>query len=134
MQSTNTYPEKDVILKELEKHGGICDCQSSRDTFVYAASADSRGLEPVTKILADVVLRPKIRSNELEMAKQAVEFELETLNMRPEQEPILMDMIHAVCKVIHWEYQNFIINCSRPHIEIIHWVYQNFAQKGMLIK
>lgn len=99
MQSTNTYPEKDVILKELEKHGGICDCQSSRDTFVYAASADSRGLEPVTKILADVVLRPKIRSNELEMAKQAVEFELETLNMRPEQEPILMDMIHAVCNV-----------------------------------
>lgn len=134
MQSTNTYPEKDVILKELEKHGGICDCQSSRDTFVYAASADSRGLEPVTKILADVVLRPKIRSNELEMAKQAVEFELETLNMRPEQEPILMDMIHAVCKVIHWKYPNFIINCSRPHIEIIHWVYQNFAQKGMLIK
>lgn len=29
------------------------------------------------------------------MARQSVQFELETLNMRPEQEPILMDMIHA---------------------------------------
>lgn len=29
------------------------------------------------------------------MARQAVLFELESLNMRPEQEPLLMDMIHA---------------------------------------
>lgn len=29
------------------------------------------------------------------MARQIVQFELETLHMRPEQEPILMDMIHA---------------------------------------
>lgn len=58
-QSTEAFSEKDIIFKELEKHGGICDCQSSRDTFVYAASADSRGLESVTRILADVVLRPK---------------------------------------------------------------------------
>lgn len=29
------------------------------------------------------------------MARRAIQFELETLGMRPEQEPILMDMIHA---------------------------------------
>lgn len=29
------------------------------------------------------------------MARRAVNFELETLGMRPEQEPILMDMIHS---------------------------------------
>lgn len=94
-QSTQEFSDKDTILKELEHHGGICDCQSSRDTFVYAASADSRGLEAVTRVLAEVVLRPKLPENEVELAKQAIKFELESLNMRPEQEPILMDMIHA---------------------------------------
>lgn len=93
--STIEYPEKDIILRELEKHGGICDCQSSRDTFIYAASADSRGLDQVTKVLAEVVLRPQLKPEEVDMARQAVLFELESLHMRPEQEPILMDMIHA---------------------------------------
>ncbi|CRK87270.1 CLUMA_CG001072, isoform A [Clunio marinus] len=93
--STLEYPEKDIILRELERHGGICDCQSSRDTFIYAASADSRGLDQVTKVLAEVVLRPQLKPEEVDMARQAVLFELESLHMRPEQEPILMDMIHG---------------------------------------
>lgn len=93
--STIQYPEKEYILRELEKHGGICDCQSSRDTFIYAASADSRGLDKVTAVLAEVVMRPKLQPEEIENARQAVLFEHESLHMRPEQEPILMDMIHA---------------------------------------
>lgn len=79
----------------MEKYGGILDCQSSRDTFVYGASVDRRGVEAVTRILAEAVLRPRVRENEVDFARQAVQFELESLNMRPEQEPILMDMIHA---------------------------------------
>ncbi|KAJ6642391.1 Mitochondrial-processing peptidase subunit alpha [Pseudolycoriella hygida] len=93
--STQAYSDKDNILKDLEKHGGISDCQSSRDTFVYAASVDSRGLETVTRVLSEVVLRPLLHDFEVDMARQAVLFELESLNMRPEQEPLLMDMIHA---------------------------------------
>lgn len=93
--STTNFPNKDLILKELEKHGGICDCQSSRDTFIYAASIDSRGVESVTRLLADVTLRPQLKNDEVNTARQAVQFELESLGMRPEQEPILMDMIHA---------------------------------------
>lgn len=93
--STIEYPEKDIILRELEKHGGICDCQSSRDTFIYAASADTRGLDQVTKVLSEVVLRPQLKPDEVDLARQAVLFELESLHMRPEQEPILMDMIHG---------------------------------------
>jgi processing peptidase subunit alpha len=30
VQSTTEFPDKDKIMLELEKHGGICDCQSSR--------------------------------------------------------------------------------------------------------
>ncbi|XP_026725925.1 mitochondrial-processing peptidase subunit alpha [Trichoplusia ni] len=92
--ATNKYATRDVMLRELERHGGICDCQGSRDTTVYATSADSRGLKAVTQVLAEVTLRPQLSSDEIEAARQAVAFELETLSMRPEQETILMDMIH----------------------------------------
>ncbi|CAL1684432.1 unnamed protein product [Lasius platythorax] len=93
--STNTYDSKDKIMLALEKHGGICDCQASRDTFVYAASAERRGLDIVTQVLGDIVLRPQITEEEVQIARQTVQFELESLHTRPEQEPILMDMIHA---------------------------------------
>lgn len=49
----------------LEKHGGICDCQASRDTFVYAASAERHGLDTVVQILGDIVLRPQITQDEV---------------------------------------------------------------------
>lgn len=93
--STAGFQDKDRILQALEKHGGICDCQSSRDTFVYAASADTRGLEHVVRILAEVVFRPQLTEEEVDGTRQTIHFELETLLSRPEQENILMDMIHA---------------------------------------
>lgn len=93
--STNTYDSKDDIMLALEEHGAICDCQASRDTFIYAASAQRRGLDLVTQVLADIVLRPQITEEEIQIARQTVQFELEALHTRPEQEPILMDMIHA---------------------------------------
>lgn len=65
LQSTNTYDSKDKIMLALEKHGGICDCQASRDTFVYAASAERRGLDIVTQVLGDIVLRPQITEEEV---------------------------------------------------------------------
>uniref|UniRef100_A0A1B6MP28 Mitochondrial-processing peptidase subunit alpha n=1 Tax=Graphocephala atropunctata TaxID=36148 RepID=A0A1B6MP28_9HEMI len=93
--STEEYKNKDEIMQALEKHGGICDCQSSRDTFVYAASADVRGLEAVIKILGDVIFRPQLSPEEVDIARQTIQFELETLLTRPEQETILMDMVHS---------------------------------------
>lgn len=92
---TETYQNKDQIMLALEKHGGICDCQASRDTFVYAASAERRGLDTVVQILGDIVLRPRITEEEISAARQMIQFELESLLTMPEQEPILMDMIHA---------------------------------------
>lgn len=93
--STSEYANKDAIAQSLEKIGGICDCLSSRDTFIYAASAATSGLDTVMKILGDVVLRPKFSEEELNMARQTIQFELENYQMRPEQETLLMDMIHA---------------------------------------
>ncbi|XP_047686584.1 mitochondrial-processing peptidase subunit alpha isoform X1 [Prionailurus viverrinus] len=92
--STDRFDSKDEILLTLEKHGGICDCQTSRDTTMYAVSADSKGLDTVVGLLADVVLHPRLTDEEIEMARMAVQFELEDLNMRPDPEPLLTEMIH----------------------------------------
>lgn len=88
------FPDKDDVMGRLERHGGICDSQGSRDTFIYAASAYTSGLSDVIELLGEVVLRPQITDQEVEHAQQAIQFELETLAMRPEQDVQLMDMIH----------------------------------------
>ncbi|XP_070614869.1 mitochondrial-processing peptidase subunit alpha [Erythrolamprus reginae] len=93
--STAQFSSKDEILLMLEKHGGICDCQVSRDTTMYAVSADSRGLDAMVSLLADVVLQPRLSDEEIEMTRMAVRFELQDLNMRPDPEPLLTEMIHA---------------------------------------
>lgn len=67
----------------------------SRDTFVYAASADVKGLPAVINVLSDVVLRPQITPEEIDDARSIIHYEIESLESRPEQEPLLMDMIHA---------------------------------------
>ncbi|XP_048368763.1 mitochondrial-processing peptidase subunit alpha [Sphaerodactylus townsendi] len=93
--STAQFGSKDEILLTLEKHGGICDCQASRDTTMYAVSADIKGLDTVVGLLADVVLQPRLSDEEIEMTRMVVRFELEDLNMRPDPEPLLTEMIHA---------------------------------------
>ncbi|XP_004048931.3 mitochondrial-processing peptidase subunit alpha isoform X2 [Gorilla gorilla gorilla] len=92
--STARFDSKDEILLTLEKHGGICDCQTSRDTTMYAVSADSKGLDTVVGLLADVVLQPRLTDEEVEMTRMAVQFELEDLSLRPDPEPLLTEMIH----------------------------------------
>ncbi|CAH0559087.1 unnamed protein product [Brassicogethes aeneus] len=92
--STLQYPDRNEMLNKLEKHGGICDSQASRDTFIHAASAYTTGLDDVIELLAEATLRPQISIDEVDDARQSIHFELETLNMRPEQETFLMDMIH----------------------------------------
>ncbi|KAM3825389.1 mitochondrial-processing peptidase subunit alpha isoform 1-T1 [Vipera latastei] len=67
----------------------------STDTTMYAVSADSRGLDPMVSLLADVVLQPRLSDEEIEMTRMAVRFELQDLNMRPDPEPLLTEMIHA---------------------------------------
>uniref|UniRef100_A0A8C7HNR4 Mitochondrial-processing peptidase subunit alpha n=1 Tax=Oncorhynchus kisutch TaxID=8019 RepID=A0A8C7HNR4_ONCKI len=93
--STAQYGSKDEILLTLEKHGGICDCQTSRDTTMYAVSAEVKGLDTVVSLLSDAVLQPRLLDEEIEMTRMAVRFELEDLSMRPDPEPLLTEMIHA---------------------------------------
>ena len=93
--STSKFDYKDDILQKLEMYGGICDCQSTRDTFLYAASVENRGLEATIEILGDVILRPRITEEELELTRQTIRFELEDIHLRPDQEPLMVEAIHA---------------------------------------
>ncbi|XP_033103370.1 mitochondrial-processing peptidase subunit alpha-like [Anneissia japonica] len=93
--STEKFKDRDEILKRLENYGGICDCQTSRDTMVYGISAEREGLPEVIDILSEVVLRPRITDAEFEDVGIGIQFELEDLAMRPDPEPLLTEMIHA---------------------------------------
>ena len=93
--ATEKFSCRDEILKSLEKFGGICDCQSTRDTFLYAASVDRRGLDNTIEILGDVVLRPLISDEELDASKSAISFEIEDASLNPMQEAFTVEAIHA---------------------------------------
>lgn len=93
--STESFKSRDEILQQMETFGGICDCQGSRDTLIYASSIDSRGLDAIVAILSQVILQPKISEQELEICRQTISYELEDLNRKPEQEPLLLEQIHT---------------------------------------
>ena len=92
--STVSFKNKDEVLQQMEKFGGICDCQGSRDTMIYASSIDSRGLDAIVGILSEVILQPKISDEELDFCRQTIAYELEDLHRKPEQEPLLLEQIH----------------------------------------
>jgi len=93
--STAEFSNRDAILQRLERHGGICDCQGSRDTMIYAMSAHTNGLSDVVELLSEVVLQPVISEQEVAESRAVINFELDSLDMRPHPEPVLVEMIHA---------------------------------------
>ncbi|ROL42547.1 Mitochondrial-processing peptidase subunit alpha [Anabarilius grahami] len=89
-----TTLENGLKVASQNKFGQFCTV-GSKDTTMYAVSAEVKGLETVVNLLSDAVLQPRLLDEEIEMTKMAVRFELEDLNMRPDPEPLLTEMIHA---------------------------------------
>ncbi|CAB3996867.1 mitochondrial-processing peptidase subunit alpha-like [Paramuricea clavata] len=94
-KNTEQFKSNEEILNELEKHGGNADCQSFRDAIVYATSTFTEGLHTVMNILSDGIFRQNIDDDLVSRQKEVVEFELENLELSPDPEPILTDLIHA---------------------------------------
>ncbi|XP_069119668.1 mitochondrial-processing peptidase subunit alpha-like [Argopecten irradians] len=97
--STSQY-SRDEIYQILEKHGGITDCLSARDTLIYAMSAESTALPLLSNILAEVTLRPQFTEQEIDDTRNTISYELESVEMNPDPESILIEMSHAAA------YQN----------------------------
>lgn len=94
--ATHDFPGgRDEMQQALEKVGGICDSQSTRDTTLYAASVDVRGVDTAVRLIFEATMRPTLTDDELDMARQAVLSELDDLDLKPEKEPLLTEMIHA---------------------------------------
>lgn len=135
--ATSKFGCRDEVLQVLEKQGGICDCQSSRDTMIYAASADSRGLNNVIDLLSEVTLRPRITEEELDASREAIKSELRDVDMRPDQETLLMEMIHKAA------YRNNTLGlpklCPAENIALIDrktlftFLKQRYAAKHMVV-
>lgn len=85
-------------------HGLLCRAQNSPRSGLAAAGVLCRGCHALFCLIAD---------EEIEMTRMAIRFELEDLNMRPDPEPLLTEMIHAVTC---WEFHPACTSCCIPFL------------------
>jgi processing peptidase subunit alpha len=64
-QTTQNFSTKEQVFGILDANSALIDCQSTRDTFIYAASCRTTGMDDVMRIIADAVLRPVITAEEV---------------------------------------------------------------------
>jgi len=86
---------KDEFMQRLESLGGICDCQSSRDVFVYAASVSREKVGGLIEIFADTIFQPVLSDEDVDHAKQGIAYEIQDIDLRPDPEPLMTETIHA---------------------------------------
>ncbi|VDK58820.1 unnamed protein product [Anisakis simplex] len=63
--TTSSYASKEEMFSILEVRGALIDCQSTKDTFIYAASCHVDGVRDVLAVIADAVQRPLITQQEV---------------------------------------------------------------------
>ncbi|VDM34836.1 unnamed protein product [Toxocara canis] len=66
VKSTSSYASKEELFSILEAKGALIDCQSTKDTFIYAASCHVNGVKDVLAVIADAVHRPLITPQEVD--------------------------------------------------------------------
>ena len=92
-QSTANFHSREELMQELDKYGGVFECQRFRDIVMYSLSVFSFAVPQAVKVLADAIWRPQLKESELESERQTIKFELEGL-IGPNVEPLLIDLIH----------------------------------------
>uniref|UniRef100_F1L1J9 Mitochondrial-processing peptidase subunit alpha n=1 Tax=Ascaris suum TaxID=6253 RepID=F1L1J9_ASCSU len=92
--ATSSFASKEELFSLLEQRGALIDCQSTKDTFIYASSCHISGVKDVLTVIADAVHRPLITPQELEDCRLIVSFENEDMSSKPECEALLTDWIH----------------------------------------
>lgn len=97
----------------LENRGALIDCQSTKDLFLYASSCHLDGVDDIVRIIGDAVFRPRYTDDEvhiliifilafkIEMGRQIITFENESMRRNPECEPLLTDWIHKVTIILN---------------------------------
>ncbi|PAV60332.1 hypothetical protein WR25_15440 [Diploscapter pachys] len=91
---SNVHSSRDEIHAVIEKYCGMIDCQSTRDTFLFAASCHIDGVDDLMQIIANAIWRPRITDEELEEAQMRTEFENEDMEDLIDCTPLTTDFIH----------------------------------------
>uniref|UniRef100_A0A8R1DSS1 Mitochondrial-processing peptidase subunit alpha n=1 Tax=Caenorhabditis japonica TaxID=281687 RepID=A0A8R1DSS1_CAEJA len=93
--SSENFADRDEVYAILEASSAIVDCQSTRDTTMYAASCRNDSVEQVISVIANTMCRPIIDDEALEMAKLTIKHENHDMLKRIETlEIVLADWIH----------------------------------------
>ena len=74
--------------------GGYIMCSSSRESIMYHSSHAHRGTPLALSLIADTVLNPSFRPEELDAQRDAAFYESREINSKPEM--ILPEVLHAV--------------------------------------
>jgi processing peptidase subunit alpha len=64
-QSSSLFSNREALLLEMEKYGGMCECQKFRDVMMYQVSLFSCNVPEAVRILADTLWRPGLRQEEV---------------------------------------------------------------------
>ena len=52
-------------MQELDKYGGVFECQRFRDIVMYSLSVFSFAVPQAVKVLADAIWRPQLKESEV---------------------------------------------------------------------
>ncbi|KAJ3412803.1 Mitochondrial-processing peptidase subunit alpha [Chytridiales sp. JEL 0842] len=92
-KSSENY-DSEAIGAALEKMGGNVMAESSREAIMYQAAVFRPDLPEMTKLLADVVLRPRITAEEVEEVKEVCDYEVKNLQWK--MDAVLPEKVHQV--------------------------------------
>lgn len=65
LQSSTQFPDRDAMTAELEKCGGVPECQAFRDIIIYAMSGFSFCVPQLVEVLASYLWRPQLSEAEV---------------------------------------------------------------------
>uniref|UniRef100_A0A7E4VEN8 Mitochondrial-processing peptidase subunit alpha n=1 Tax=Panagrellus redivivus TaxID=6233 RepID=A0A7E4VEN8_PANRE len=83
------------IQQVTEEQNALLDCQSTKDTFLYASSCSSDGFDEILNVIGEAVLKPVFDQESVNLAADIIQFENQNLARNPECEPLLIDWIHT---------------------------------------
>jgi len=94
-QSTGKYKSSDDIVEALQPYGGMAESLHFRDVAVYTISCFKNGVPMATEILSETLFKAQFLNDEVEGARESIDYEVQTLGMVADQEPIVADVVHA---------------------------------------
>lgn len=82
------------MASAIDSLGGQIMCSSSRESMMYQSSHAHKGTPLALSLIADTVLNPSFKRDELDVQRDAAAYELREMNTKPDM--FLPEVIHSV--------------------------------------